>query len=53
MAQTNREHFVPNTPLIDHFDGKLLPDTDGDLVDRMPIVISDLNVEKLLTIPKL
>jgi len=53
MVQTNREHFVPNTPLIDHFDGKLLPDTEGDLVNRMPIVISGLNIEKQLANPKL
>ena len=44
---------MPNTPLIAHFDEKLLPDTDGDLVDRMPIVVSGVNVEKLLAIPKL
>jgi len=53
VAQTNREQFVPNTPLIAHFDRKLLLDTDGDLVDRIPIVISGLNVEKLLANPKL
>ena len=53
IAQTNREPFVPNSQLIAHFDGKLLPDTDGDLVDRMPIVLSGVNVEKLLAIPKL
>jgi len=56
LAQTQKEQFVPTTPLIAHFDGKLLPDNDGrtdELVDRMPIVVSGLNVEKLLAIPKL
>ena len=55
-AQTQKELFVPTTPLIAHFDGKLLPDSDGRtevLVDRMPIVVSGLNTEKLLAIPKL
>ena len=33
-------------------EGKLLQDTDGHVVDRMPIVISGLNIEKLLAIPK-
>jgi len=41
------------TPLIAHFDGKMLPDTDGVMVDRMPIVVSGLHIEKLLAIPKL
>ena len=39
--------------MVAHFDGKLLPDNDGGLVDRMPIVVSGLHVEKLLSIPKL
>ena len=43
-AQNIQEAFVPNTPLIPHFDSKILPDTHGNLADRMPIVISGLNV---------
>ena len=42
--------------MIAHFDSKLLPDNDGrteELVDRMQIVVSGLNTEKLLAIPKL
>ena len=43
---------MPNTPLIAQFDSKILPDTYGNLADRVPIIISGLNVEKLLAIPK-
>jgi hypothetical protein len=40
---------MPNTPLVAHFDRKLLPDDDGArLVDEMPVVVSELQVEKLL-----
>jgi hypothetical protein len=53
MGQKQKEMFLPNTPLVAHFDGKLLPGSDGALVDRMPIVVSGLNVEKLLCISKL
>ena len=54
IAQNIQETFVPNTPLIAHFDSnKILPDTYGNLVGMMPIIISGLNVEKLLAIPKL
>ena len=47
------QNFTPDTPLIAHFDGKLLPDNDGLNYDRMPIVVSGKNTEKLLAIPKL
>ena len=56
MLETQREQFVPNTPLVAHFDGKMLPDRGSqldELTDRMPIVVSGLNIEKLLAIPKL
>ena len=53
LADNKKELFKPGTPLVAHFDGKLLPDNDGRLVDRMPIVVSRLQVEKLLSIPKL
>ena len=56
LAQTQKELFVPTMPLIAHFDSNLLPDNDGrteELVDWMPIVVSGLNTEKLLAIPKL
>jgi len=53
---SQKDLFVPNTPLVAHFDGKLLPDSDGqsdELVDRMPIVVSGVNIEKVLAIRKL
>ena len=53
IAQNIQETFVTNTLLIIHFDSEILPDTYGNLADRMPISISSLNVEKLLVIPKL
>ena len=56
LVETQKELFVPNTPLVAHFDGKLLPENDGrleELVDRMPIVVSGVNTEKLLAIPRL
>ena len=56
LVETTKEQFVPNTPLVAHFDGKLLPENDGqseELVDRMPIVVSGVNIEKLLAIPRL
>jgi hypothetical protein len=53
LAEEVREQFTPATPLIAHFDGKLLPDRDGSKSDRMPIVVSGKDVEKLLGIPRL
>jgi hypothetical protein len=53
LADDQKERFKPTTPLVAHFDGKLLPYNDGELVDRMPVVVSGLHVEKLLSIPKL
>lgn len=35
-----RSAFCPKTPLIAHFDGKLLPDNEGINSDRMPVVVS-------------
>lgn len=48
-----RNTFSPNTPLIAHFDGKLLPDIDNVNFDRLPVVVSGRGIEKLLSIPKL
>lgn len=53
IEESVRETFHPNTPLIAHFDGKLLPDHDDVNSDRMPNVVSGKGVEKLLAIPKL
>jgi hypothetical protein len=48
-----RDGFCPKTPLVAHFDGKLLPDNKSSNVDRMPVVVSGKGIEKLLAIPKL
>jgi hypothetical protein len=53
IYQNQKELFLPNTPLIIHFDGKLLPDNDLQLVDRIPIFVSGKNIEKLLAISNL
>ncbi|ESN97899.1 hypothetical protein HELRODRAFT_177551 [Helobdella robusta] len=52
IGKTIKNTFLPNTPLVAHFDGKLLPDFDGVNIDRLPIVVSGKNVEKLIAIPK-
>jgi len=53
IADSQKQNFVPvpNTALIAHFDGKMLPDCTGNFADRMLIIVSGLNVEKLLAIP--
>ena len=53
VSDSIKETFQPHTPLVVHFDGKLLPDTDGKKSDRMPVVITGKDIEKLLSIPKL
>ena len=47
------KNLCPTTPLVVHFDRKLLPDIDGWKSDRLPFVVSGHGVEKLLGIPKL
>ena len=53
LAATVRHNFQPTVPLVAHFDGKLLPHLDGTKRDCLPIVVSGLDVEKLLGIPML
>lgn len=53
IADSVKNKFLLDTPLIAHFDGKLLPNNDGMNYDRLPIVVSGIGVEKLLAIPKL
>ena len=48
-----KETFCPTVPLIAHFDGKMLPDWEGGKSDRMAVVVSGEDVEKLLGIPQL
>jgi len=42
------ENAFLQKPSYCHFDGNLLPDCSGANADRMPIVVSGKNVEKLL-----
>ncbi|ESO04237.1 hypothetical protein HELRODRAFT_172593 [Helobdella robusta] len=53
IGKTIQNTFLPNTHLVAHFDEKLLPDFDGVNIDRLPIVVSGKNVEKLIAIPKI
>ena len=53
LAATVCQNFQPTDPLIAHFDGKLLRDLDGNKYDCLPIIMSSLDVEKLLGIPML
>ena len=53
LAATVRQNFQPTVPLIAHFDGKLLARLDGTKRDCLPIVVSGLDIEKLLGIPML
>ena len=42
------------TPLVVHWDGKLLPDTTGnEKVDRLPVIVTGNQIEQLLGVPKL
>jgi len=46
--------FKPTVPLTVHWDGKLMPDLTGrNDVDRLPILVTGLGIEKLLAAPKL
>ena len=57
--RTERAHsvkalFRPNSPLVLHWDGKILANITGDtLVDRLPIVVSGVKIEQLLGVPQL
>lgn len=53
ISENIKLSFNPNTPLIAHFDSKILPDADGCNYDRLPIIVSGKGIEKLLAIPKL
>ena len=46
--------FVPNCPLLLHWDGKILLEIFGSWeVDRLPVLISGDGIDKLLGAPKL
>ncbi|KAK3924129.1 DNA-directed RNA polymerase subunit beta'' [Frankliniella fusca] len=50
-----KQEFEPTVPLVVHFDGKLFPSSEDAAknADRLPIVVSGKNIEKLLGIPEL
>lgn len=50
-----KHNFDPDGPLVVHWDGKLLADISGEKVevDRLPILVTGNDVEKLLGVPKL
>ncbi|XP_043216604.1 uncharacterized protein LOC122378950 [Amphibalanus amphitrite] len=47
--------FNPDVVLIVHWDGKIVPESDGGggSVDRLPVLVSGGGVAKLLAVPKL
>jgi len=53
LAVTMRKSFQPTVPLVAHFDGKLLAHMHGTKRDCQPIIVSGLDIEKLLGIPML
>ncbi|KAG0698584.1 hypothetical protein GWK47_026013 [Chionoecetes opilio] len=54
MASKIREEFRSGTPLVVHWDGKLVMDlTTKEHVDRLPIIISGIGGAQLLAVAKL
>ena len=54
MASKIREEFRSGTPLVVHWDGKLMMDlTTKEHVDRLPIIISGIGGAQLLAVAKL
>lgn len=52
-AETLKREFVPEYPLVVHWDGKILPEIVGaGKVDRLPVLVSWDGHEKLLGVPK-
>ena len=54
-AKEIKAAFNPNAVLIVHWDGKIVPESDGGggSVDRLPVLVSGGGVAKLLAVPKL
>ena len=52
-AETIRSEFAADHPLVLHWDGKILPEIFGaGNVDRLPVLVTEDGVEKLLGVPK-
>ena len=53
-AEEIKQSFKVDTPLVVHWDSKLMPDLTGrDKVDRLPILVTGNGVSKILAIPML
>lgn len=54
IANDLKQNLRTASSLVVHWDGKMLPDiVDKEKVDRLPILISGLNTQQLLAVPKL
>lgn len=54
FATDLRSKFTPSSALVVHWDGKLLPDITGkQKVDRLPVIVTGLETEQLLGVPKI
>ena len=55
VATTEQSAFMPDSPLLRHWDGKLLPDIAGSkkVVDRVAIIATGADVEQLLAVNKI
>ena len=55
VASLIKATFVVDSPVLLHWDSKLLPDISGnkEIVDRVAILITSGNIEKLLAVPKI
>lgn len=52
-ANNIKDQFTVSTPLTVHWDGKLLTDLSGnDKVERTAILVSGIEIEKLIGVPK-
>ena len=53
LATAVRKNFQPLVPLVAHFDGKMLSNVVRTRRECLPIVVSGLDIEKLLGIPEI
>ena len=53
LAIAVRKNFQPLVPLVTHFDGKMLSNVVRTKRECLPIVVSGLDIEKLLGIPEI
>ena len=53
LAIAVRKNFQPLVPLVAHFDGKMLSNVVRTRRECLPIVVSGLDIEKLLGIPEI